>query len=246
MQPTILLLLTGVLTTSALSGALGMGGGMLLMGLYVHLLPVPQAMVLHGVTQLAANGLRAYLLREGIRPAVLLPYLGGGFLAMLLAGALGHVPGRAGVLLLLGALPFLAPHLPFRFRLREEVPGDAVRCGLSVGLLHLSAGVSGPVLDLFFLDTPLDRHQVVATKAATQSLAHGAKLVYFSLAPGDGAAVLRPELVAAVWLASLLGTLLGKQLLGRMSEASFRRAGTLLVRGAGLVYLTRGLLLLVP
>ena len=64
------ILAIGVLVTSIISGILGMGGGMILMGLYGLLLTVPVAMVLHGVTQFAANGSRAWIHRRAIRWAV--------------------------------------------------------------------------------------------------------------------------------------------------------------------------------
>ena len=243
MDLTIPFLLVGVFLTSTLSGALGMGGGMLLMGCFLHLLPVPVAMTLHGLTQLAANGFRAALLRDQIRSRVLLPYLAGALLAGILARSVGHVPGPGAVLLVLGSLPFLAPFLPRTLRLREDDPRSALSCGLSVGLLHLTAGVSGPVLDLYFLGSPLTRKQVVATKAATQTLAHGAKLGYFALALEGSHPVLAPSVLSLVWLSAFLGTLLGRRILASMSEDSFRGAGNLLVRLAGIVYLTRGILL---
>lgn len=244
MDTTIPFLLGGVFLTSTLSGALGMGGGMLLMGGLVHLLPVPVAMTLHGLTQIASNGFRAGLLRDRIRLGVLLPYLAGALLALVLAKLVGRIPAPGTVLLVLGTLPFLAPLLPFRLRLSEEQPESSLGCGLTVGLLHLTAGVSGPVLDLFFLGSPLDRREVVATKAATQTLAHGTKLAYFALALEGGHPVLQPAFLLQVWLATLAGTLVGKRLLAGMSEETFRLAGTRMVRLAGIVYLLRGARLL--
>ena len=47
--------------TSFLSGIFGMAGGMILVGILLVLLPVPEAMMLHGVTQMASNGWRGLL-----------------------------------------------------------------------------------------------------------------------------------------------------------------------------------------
>ena len=47
------------LVTSFISGILGMAGGMILMGVLLALLPLPAAMLLHGISQLTANGWRA-------------------------------------------------------------------------------------------------------------------------------------------------------------------------------------------
>src|SRR3546814_5444179 len=46
------------------------------------------------------------------------------------------------------------------------------------------AGVSGPLLDVFFVRSSMDRRAVVATKAACQTLSHLAKLIYFAHAMG--------------------------------------------------------------
>lgn len=48
-----------VLATSFLSGVVGMAGGMILMGILLMMMDVTAAMVLYGVTQIAANGWRA-------------------------------------------------------------------------------------------------------------------------------------------------------------------------------------------
>lgn len=58
----MLLLAFAAFATSVLSGVFGMAGGLILMGVYATVLPVATAMVLHGTTQIAANGMRAVLL----------------------------------------------------------------------------------------------------------------------------------------------------------------------------------------
>ena len=47
--------------TSFLSGIFGMAGGMILVGMLLAMMPVPEAMMLHGVTQMASNGWRGLL-----------------------------------------------------------------------------------------------------------------------------------------------------------------------------------------
>ena len=54
------------LVTSFISGILGMAGVMILMGVLIAILPVATAMLLHGITQFAANGYRALMLRAAI------------------------------------------------------------------------------------------------------------------------------------------------------------------------------------
>ena len=64
--PMLATVAAGVVVTSFLSGIFGMAGGMILMGLLLALMPLPAAMVLHGVTQLTSNGWRAWLWRAHI------------------------------------------------------------------------------------------------------------------------------------------------------------------------------------
>jgi uncharacterized protein len=60
-------LTAAILSTSFISGVFGMVGGMILMGVLLAIMPVAAAMVLHGVTQMASNGWRAWLWRTHIR-----------------------------------------------------------------------------------------------------------------------------------------------------------------------------------
>src|SRR6185369_1955157 len=70
------------LVTSFISGILGMAGGMIFMGILLALLPVPAAMVLHGISQLAANGWRAILLRDRVEWRVVSRFAAGALVVL--------------------------------------------------------------------------------------------------------------------------------------------------------------------
>ena len=58
--------------------------------------------------------------------------------------------------------------------------------------LLLLTGVSGPLVDTFFLGGWLNRREIVATKAVRQIFGHGAKLAYFgAIVDGYGGRTLR-------------------------------------------------------
>jgi len=88
----VALLAFSTLATSFISCILGMVGGMILMGVLLALLPLPSAMLLHGVVQLAANGWRALMSgrdapRRGLSDEWVQQYMGwGGHLAPLWRG----------------------------------------------------------------------------------------------------------------------------------------------------------------
>jgi uncharacterized membrane protein YfcA len=70
------------LVTSFISGILGMAGGMILMGILLALMPLPAAMMLHGVTQLASNLWRAVLWRNQVDWRVFRGYALGALVAL--------------------------------------------------------------------------------------------------------------------------------------------------------------------
>lgn len=228
-----------VLFTSTLSGVFGMAGGMVLMGALLMLLPVPQAMVAHGLLQFAANGSRAVMLARHVRVPILLAYSTGAVAAALLLLLVEIVPSTPWVYLALGLMPLLAWLPAQRLRLDAAQPVHAALCGASVTGMHVAAGASGPLLDLFFARSALDRHAIVSTKAATQVLAHVIKvLLYLWLARGTSDAKLPewPWLLSGFALA-LLGTWLGGLILNRMSDRSFLRWTRWLITAIGVAYL---------
>src|SRR6476659_6524333 len=98
--------------TAFLSGIFGMAGGLILIGVLLALLPVPDAMMLHGVTQLASNGWRALLWIKHVRWRAVAAY-GLGCAAALLAWSFGrYVPSTPVALLLLGVTPFMVRLIP--------------------------------------------------------------------------------------------------------------------------------------
>ena len=71
-----------MVATAFLSGIFGMAGGLVLIGVLLALLPVPEAMALHAVTQMASNGWRGLLWWRHIRPRAAVGYLLGSALAI--------------------------------------------------------------------------------------------------------------------------------------------------------------------
>ena len=140
--------------TALLSGVFGMAGGLILVGVLLVLMPLPQAMVLHAVTQMASNGWRALLWRRHIvwktaaASIVRQPGLGRPVVDLALRARQGGGAAAAGLL----ALPRpgdsrqrAAAHL----RPRQMLAGSMVCM-----MLMLVAGVTGPLLDTLFLRSP--------------------------------------------------------------------------------------------
>lgn len=232
-----LVVVLAAFVTAAVSGVLGMAGGLLLMGALLLVLPVAVAFVVHGLLQLVSNGWRAFLQRRHIRWASLGWYGLGAVGAVALLAVVTYVPDKQVTYLLLGLVPALV-WLPERWlALDITQPAQAVLAGLLTTGVNLLAGVSGPLLDVFFQRTSLTRHAVVATKAATQVLAHTAKVVVYGGLVAGGS-VPYAVVLAAVPL-SMLGTALGGRVLDRMTDASFARITRWVVTGIGAAYLVQ-------
>lgn len=229
-----LILGSTALATAVLSGVFGMAGGMVLMGVFTSLLPVSTAMVMHGSTQLLSNIARTYILRRHVYLRGLLCYLAGSLGAYLMMLQLHYAASPLAVFLGLGLTPFVAALLPARW-LDFQRPGPAVVTGFQVAAVQLIAGAAGPLLNIAFVNTRLNRNQVVATKAATQCFSHALKLAYFL--PSVATGTLSPPLIAATFVATLLGTRLGTWLLHHISEPAFKRCTRALVYTIGWVYL---------
>lgn len=232
-----------VLATSFLSGIFGMAGGMVLMGLLLVWLPVSTAMVLHGTAQMTSNGWRALMWRRHADYRIFARYIVGLMAAGALFSFVGFVPDRALVLISLGIIPFLAVLLPARVVPQANTAYGAEVCGFLNTCMQFIAGVSGPLLDAFFVRSDMDRRAVVATKAACQTFSHLAKLIYFFNVMGSGSQADTWALSIAVAMA-IVGASLGKLVLERLSDHQFRRWTQRLVMAIGTVYLAQGIYML--
>lgn len=246
---TVILVALAALGTSFLSGVFGMIGGLVLMGVLLLFLPVPAAMTLHAVTQMTANGWRAAVWRQHILWRVLPGYLLGSALVFALLALVQFSPPKPWVYFCLGIMPFAARILPRQHAPEIRRRGAPVAVGALVMGLHVLAGVSGAILDMFFLAKDLDRRLVVSTKAMTQSVGHAIKFAYFSLVAALPAASVvvdsQPADVPA-WLFALsaglaiCGTTLAKPVLHRFSNEAFQTWSRRLVLAIGAVYLVQG------
>src|SRR6202165_5635883 len=97
-----------MVATAFLSGLFGMAGGLILIGVLLTILPLPSAMVLHAITQMASNGWRAFLWRSHIKWRPVAIYLIGCAVALAAWSITRYVPDKPIALLLLGVTPFMA------------------------------------------------------------------------------------------------------------------------------------------
>jgi len=222
-----------------------MAGGLMLMGALTLAMPVSAAMVTHGAVQFVSNGWRAILHRKHIAWRIIVLYGAGSAIAAGLLALATYQPSKAWVYLLLGLVPGLA-WLPSKsLRLDAARTPDAVLCGLSVTGLNVLAGVSGPLLDVFFVRTELTRHQIVATKAATQAFSHTVKMVFYGAPLLGATATGMPPwwFFALAAPLAMIGAWLGGFVLDRLSDVNFRNWTRWIVTALGVVYLVQAVFL---
>jgi uncharacterized membrane protein YfcA len=233
-----------MVATSFLSGLFGMAGGMILIGVLLALMPLPAAMVLHAITQMASNGWRAFLWRAHIRWWPVFVFMMGCAVALAIWSITRYVPDKPVALLLLGVTPFMARLTPPGLRPNPESIWQGTFYGSICMGLMLMTGVTGPLLDTFFLGGKFDRRTIIATKATCQVASHFTKLIYFGGIISQ-AATLDPALALVAVMASMLGTTLSRRLLEAMSDQQFRTWANRLITTVAGYYIIYGSWLLV-
>ena len=233
-----------MVSTAFLSGIFGMAGGLILMGVLLALLPLPEAMALHAVTQMASNGWRGLLWIRYVRWRAAAAFLTGCAIAFAAWTVWGYVPSKPVAFLLLGVSPFVVRLVPAGLKPDPDRFLHGAFYGSACMALMMLAGVSGPLIDSYFLGGNLERRQIVATKAVCQICGHGAKFVYFG-GMVDQAAGVDPLMAALAIAASIIGTSLAKPVLERLSDTQYRTWAMHIITAIAVVYLVQGSYLLI-
>jgi uncharacterized membrane protein YfcA len=204
--------------TSLVSAALGLGGGVLLLGVMAAVMPAAAIIPVHAVVQLGSNLGRAVLMAGHVDRAALPAFAAGSALGALAGGAVAvDLPAEAvrlGVGLFI--LWTLVAKPPAFFR-RAAFPA-----GVASSFLSMFFGATGPFTMAYVRTRDLGRMGTVATHAGFMTLQHTLKIAAFGLfgfAFAPWAA-----LVAAMVVAGLAGTWAGGKVLKRLPERAFRIA----------------------
>lgn len=238
LDPGIAALLIGAsFLTSMLTGALGLGGGVMMLALLATLLPPLIVIPVHGIVQVGSNCGRAILLRAEVAGGLLAPFALGSLLGVG-AGALlvAELP-KPLLLLLLGLFVLWSCWAP---RLRPQVlpAGAFYLVGAATSFVTMFLGATGPFVAAFLSPERLGRKGVVATHAACMTLQHGLKVAAFS-ALGFALIPWLPVLAAMMGL-GFLGTIVGTRLLDRLPERGFARGFRLVLTLLALQLLWNG------
>lgn len=224
LEPLSLVLITGAsFLTSLMTAAFGLGGGVTLLAILASLLPPAALIPVHGLVQLASNGGRAALMRREAARGPLLPFLGGAALGAAAGGLVAvDLPG-AWVEIGVGAFVIWAA----LGRAPAAVSRFAGAAGFVSTLLTMFFGATGPFVAAYVRTLELGRAAHVATQSVMMTAQHALKVVAFGLLGFAFGPWLVP--VAAMAAAGFAGTLAGRRLLMRGTDARFRRILTVLL-----------------
>lgn len=216
---TLIILALSAFFTSILAGTIGMGGGLIFVGILASFVDVAYVIPLHAALMVVSNGSRIVLFLKHINWRIV------GFYS------LGLLPGSVAGIYIFKLLPkelvklmigifiiaaVMTPLKPSKNRIGDKL---FVLVGLLAGFFGIFFGASGPITAPFYIRRGIIKENFIATKAACQIIDHLVKVPLFGFI---GINILPYwDIILYLSLAVILGTLIGKRLVKRLSEKAF-------------------------
>lgn len=208
------------LVTSAISAALGLGGGILLIAIMGLGMPLAALVPVHGAVQLGSNAGRTFVQWRHISRWVFVWFGAGSVLGALVAGRLTlEVPEHLWRLSL-GLFILIVTWMP-KPKFGKTAKPIVFLNGLIGAILTMFFGATGPLVMAVNAPHSGSRHGIVATHAAAMTLQHCLKIVVFGFLGFAFAAWL--PLMLAMIVSGYIGTLIGSKMLDQLPEALFKK-----------------------
>jgi uncharacterized membrane protein YfcA len=204
---------------SFIAGALGLGGGLLVLASMTLVLPPTALIPLHGLVQLGSNGFRAFLLRRAIAFRILPAFLIGSMIGSFIGGRTVVALETWLLQLILGLFVLYATWAP-GFRSRAPGPAKFLGAGAFSGFATMFIGGSGPLVAPFVAAACPERQQMVATHATLMTCQHTFKIIAFGFL-GFAFGAYWPLLVGLLAFGAA-GTYVGGKALDLLPERAFR------------------------
>ena len=229
------ILLIASFLTSSISAVLGMGGGIILLGIMSIIIPEGYMVIaLHGVIQLISNSTRTFVFRKHIKKNIINKFTIGALIGVFIS-----------ILIILFItqyynvnsadeikVDFLKPiigifilwHLFLKKRIKKQnrKKKSFIYVGLIGGISSIFIGAIGPLIAPFFLKSELTKENIIANKAACQTITHLTKfplfIYFFNVNYINELNTLFP-LILAVYI----GTNFGKKILHFIPEELFKK-----------------------
>ncbi len=233
----VYVIVTGSFIAAVCNAAFANGGAMIVLAVTSAVLPITAIVPIHSTLLIGSTASRVVVFRDYIRWHIAGPFLVGSAIAVAIASRLYVELPEPVIAIAIGTLMLIAIWLPaISWRPRIAHPWGIV------GFVHsfLSTLFAyGALLHSVILQAGLKRREVVGTMGAALTGMGIFKITGYAVNGFD----YRPYLVVIVLsvLAAFAGTWLGKQLIDRISERTFRLAFRLFVTVTALRLLYTGL-----
>ena len=229
------ILLIASFLTSSISAVLGMGGGIILLGIMSIIIPEGYMVIaLHGVIQLISNSTRTFVFRKHIKKNIINKFTIGALIGVLISILIilfitQHYNVNSADEIKVDFLKpiigiFILWHLFFKKRIKKQnrKKKSFIYVGLIGGISSIFIGAIGPLIAPFFLKSELTKENIIANKAACQTITHLTKfplfIYFFNVNYINELNTLFP-LILAVYI----GTNFGKKILHFIPEELFKK-----------------------
>lgn len=220
MDQAILMLPVAAYFMSAITGIVGMGGGLMLLIIMSDYLPFTALIPIHGVIQLMTHASRSAVSISVVDYNLVLQF-GIGALFGVFIGSFIILDTPVGLFkLLLALFTIICLLMPKIKNFKEKrIKYKWPLVGAFSSFSGLFVGATGVIIAPFFLSESLDKERLIATKAACQVFIHGAKVAAFIYL----GFIFGPYLIliSAMCLMSFAGSYTSKNLLAKIPEKEF-------------------------
>ena len=224
---------------SLIAGALGLGGGALVLATMANLLPPTALVPIHGVVQLGSNLSRALLSWRETLMSIVTPFFIGTILGAAIGAQFVVALPKSWLQLVLAAFILVSTWLP-NLQSRSASKVKFFFVGVLTTIVTMFVGGTGVLVGSFVAPACPERHQFVSTHSVVMTLQHGLKIITFVLL----GFAFGPYMALLIGLVSFsfIGSYAGKLLLNRLPERIFRVAlkATLTVLALQLLYSALG------
>lgn len=214
-----LVMVVSSFVTSALTAALGLGGGTVLLAIMAVGMPVSSLMPVHGIVQLGSNLSRSVIQRLYIVWPLVLWFALGCVVGISVGTPLVAIIPDSAARIALGLFVLWSVCRPRRKSKPLNRPLFILGGGLS-SLGSMIVGATGPMVAGLISSQGLTKQPLIATHSICMVLQHGLKIFAFGLLGFAWSAWL--PVLAAMVVSGVLGTWLGTRLLDHLPERFFR------------------------
>tara|TARA_B100000674_G_C37907282_1_gene946733 strand:- start:366 stop:1118 length:753 start_codon:yes stop_codon:yes gene_type:complete len=209
--------------TATLSAIIGMGGGITLLAIMILFLPWQILIPIHGCVQLISNTTRVFSFIKYVNWRIFAKFclacIPSSYIGLMAVGQFDETFVKAFIGLFILYAVFLAP------RLKEAIAKvfkNFFLAGTLAGCISMVVGATGPLIAPFFINSDLEKEEIIATKALCQTMVHLIKVILFGALLGFSL-IDYWELLAFMSVGVIVGTLCGKWILeNKVSDKLFR------------------------